>query len=70
MAGTAAALMTAGLLGYLAGRGAEPSTGEGGHPAGERATLDRVISREVNRTLLELWRMEDVERVTSAGGLR
>lgn len=68
--GSLAVTCLAGFTGYLLGLESSP-TAEGIARQGEaQATLDRFISREVNRTLLELWRMEDVERIRAPGGIR
>jgi hypothetical protein len=52
--------------------------GRASHTTAEELTADRNvarardqdISREVNRTLLELWKMEDVEAARNRGQVR
>lgn len=38
--------------------------------AQDRIQQDNFISREVNRTLLQLWKMEDIEAVRNQGRAR
>jgi hypothetical protein len=55
-------LVAAGGLGLALGLESHATPEELAAPAqGPRGPLDREISEQVNRTLLELWRMEDVE---------
>ena len=68
--GGLAVLAAAGAVGVLAGRGLGADPPERAAQDDAAAALDRAISREVNRTLLELWKMEDAERIGVPGRLR
>lgn len=61
--GMVAVVAVAGAVGYLLGLGSHRTQEElrSDAEAGARKELDLSISKEVNRTLLELWKMEDVE---------
>lgn len=67
--GALAVAAAAGAVGVLAGRGLGADPPERAARADSASALDRAISREVNRTLLELWKMEDAERLGLPGGL-
>ncbi len=54
-------LVLAGVIGFGVGRAVREPTAEFVLPGGSRSGLDKEISEQVNRTLLELWKMEDVE---------
>lgn len=62
LVGTLLAMAAAAAVGFTAGRGLGGETPQA-RPATASDALDRAISSEVNRVLLELWRMEDVERL-------
>lgn len=61
--GLLAAMLAGGAGGVLAGLAFGPDPQGQARQNEEASSLDRAISREVNRTLLELWKMEDAERV-------
>ncbi len=54
-------LILAGSVGFGVGRAVREPTADIALPQGARSGLDKEISTQVNRTLLELWKMEDVE---------
>lgn len=54
-------LILAGCIGFGVGRAVREPTAEIALPQGARSGMDKQISKQVNRTLLELWKMEDVE---------
>lgn len=68
--GSLVAVSVAGIAGYVLGRESRATAEQLTRQGETQATLDRFISREVNRTLLELWRMEDVERIRAPGAIR
>jgi hypothetical protein len=59
--GALAALIAAGSLGLAAGSGLGASAREKAARADSASALDRAVSKEVNRVLLELWKMEGLE---------
>ena len=59
--GALAALAAAALLGVAVGRDLGPSPREVAARADSANAMDRAVSREVNRVLLELWKMEGME---------
>lgn len=61
MWGFLACLVAAGALGLYLGMRTQPSPAEATAEMQESRDRDRMISSEVNRALLELWRMEEVE---------
>jgi hypothetical protein len=61
-----AALAAGALLGWATRRSREDLVTE----ARQDHTMDRFISKEVNRTLLELWKMESAEGLPRAGRIR
>ena len=61
LVGALATLIGAGAIGLLAGRGLGASAPEQAARADSAAALDRAVSKEVNRVLLELWKMEGME---------
>lgn len=63
-------LAAAGAAGVYLGMGSHVSPTELSVQAEEARARDFDISREVNRTLLELWRMEELEARRSMGGPR
>ncbi|HSW29700.1 MAG TPA: hypothetical protein VLH75_09500 [Longimicrobiales bacterium] len=60
-AGAVAALIVAGAIGLVVGRGSGTLAPEQAARAESAAALDRAVSKEVNRVLLELWKMESME---------
>ncbi len=62
---SAAALAAGGLMGW-ATRQSREELAESPDPQG---SLDRMISAQVNRTLLELWKMESMESVRGPGAM-
>ncbi len=58
--GLGLSLLVAGTIGFGVGRAVRKPAPEIALP-GHKSGLDKEISAQVNRTLLELWRMEDVE---------
>lgn len=67
--GSLAAICLAGVAGYVLGHESRPTAEGLSRQGAAQATMDKLISREVNRTLLELWKMEDVERIRPVGGI-
>lgn len=61
-----AALLAGGILGWASHTTREDLIA----PPSPTSSLDRLISSEVNRTLLELWKMENVEAMGRTGGFR
>ncbi len=61
LVGLLVSLLVAGAVGWGLGLGAHQSAEEITESAREQEVQDLDISREVNRTLLELWRMEEIE---------
>ncbi len=59
--GFVSSLIVAGGIGFGVGRAVRKPAPEMALPERSRSGLDKEISTQVNRTLLELWRMEDVE---------
>jgi len=49
------------VIGGALGRASRVTATEGVVARDSQSSMDRLISREVNRTLLELWKMEDLE---------
>ncbi len=66
----ACATILAGILGYSLGFASRRTSAESPHTnqAMHRRQFD--LSKEVNRTLLELWKMEDFESVRDEGRTR
>jgi hypothetical protein len=63
-------LLLAGGLGLSLGLLSHTTVAEASGAARQQQSRDLDISQEVNRALLELWRMEEVEGRRGAGGLR
>lgn len=63
-------LVAAGSLGMYLGIQSHRTPEEMSERAERRRSNDLDISKEVNRTLLELWRMEEIEAQRARGGLR
>lgn len=61
LAGAALVLASAGFLGVAAGRRVGTPAPDRAARADSASAVDRVVSREVNRVLLELWKMEGLE---------
>lgn len=59
--GLVVSLLVAGVIGWVLGVSAHETAEEITEAAQEQRVEDLDISREVNRTLLELWRMEEIE---------
>lgn len=68
--GFVVSLLAAGGLGLSLGLLSHDSAAEASGAALGQQSRDLDISQEVNRALLELWRMEEVEGRRSSGGLR
>jgi hypothetical protein len=69
-AGFLVALFVAGAAGGAVGLGSHRSQEELTEAQRVSRTKDLDISKEVNRTLLNLWKMEDVEAVRNLGRTR
>jgi hypothetical protein len=63
-------LLLAGGLGLYLGVLSHTTVAEASGAARKEQSRDLDISQEVNRALLELWRMEEVEGRRGSGGLR
>jgi hypothetical protein len=59
--GISAVFAMALVIGGALGRTSRVTPTEAASAPDSRFSADRLISREVNRTLLELWKMEDLE---------
>lgn len=68
----AASMVAAGGVGWLMGVQSKqsPESIRLSQERERRAESDRFISSEVNRTLLQLWRMEDIEAARNSGRAR
>jgi hypothetical protein len=54
-------MVVAGSAGFVVGRGSGASAAERAARTDSAAALDRLVSKEMNRMLLELWKMESLE---------
>lgn len=71
LVGLSVALAVAGLVGYLLGLQSHTTAADIMADQQAAQSVDRSeLSTEVNRTLLELWRMEDVEAARNSGRSR
>lgn len=61
--GISAVFAMALVIGGALGLASRVTPTEAAYAPDSRSSVDRLISREVNRTLLELWKMEDLEAV-------
>lgn len=68
--GFVVSLVAAGSVGLYLGIQSHTSPRDISERAEDRRIRDLDISQEVNRTLLELWRMEELEAQRARGGLR
>lgn len=59
--GVSAVFAAALVIGGALGRASRVTPTEVASARQAQPSMDRLISREVNRTLLELWKMEDLE---------
>jgi hypothetical protein len=68
--GLIAAMLVAGAGGLMLGRSSHRTRDEILAEQAQQRGKDKFISGEVNRTLLELWKMEDVEALRNRGRTR
>jgi hypothetical protein len=66
-AGLVTALVVAGAIGFGVGRAVRPPQPEEVLPTSGRSAVNQVISEQVNRMLIEEWRMEDVQYARGRG---